>query len=352
MRVQTTMYTANADRLHCQRCCPPCVEPCVPTVPTGPPDPTGENSADAWGAVLGYPYASMQTFWNQWANALPILDIRTSAQLRRHAHACSIHGNVVVRLADGEHWVEGAFSRLVEVSGNLTITGCDSVTDLGTSFSSLRAVRGSVWMERSASSATAFGSAFSRLASTGGAVWIGPGFGPSLTYNFSQLRTVGWDTGVYDPDLETMGLAFSRLKSVDGTLLVNKSGSTSGTKLRTLGTAFARLEWVGESLIVEHNARLSTLGTAFARLEWVGNSLIVVHNARLSTLGAAFTAVGGVSVGADIVIRFNEQDPSPTARFNPEKMCFRAEGATVIWDLTPDASVQYNYTVPPAMCSP
>ena len=334
MRVQTTMYTANADRLHCQRCCPPCVEPCVPTVPTGPPDPTGENSADDWGAVLEYPYAGWQTFWNQWANALPILDIRTSAQLRRHAHACSIHGNVVVRLADGEHWVEGAFSRLVEVSGNLTITGCDSVADLGTSFSSLRAVRGSVWMERSAFSAIAFGSAFSRLASTGGAVWIGPGFGPSFVRNFSQLRTVGWDTGVYDSDLKTMGLAFSRLKSVDGNLYVGvyvgENDPALGTKLRTLGTAFARLEWVGENLRV-------------------------AYNARLSTLGAAFTAVGGVSVGGDIIIRLNQTDPFPTARFNPEKMCFRAEGASVIWNLTPDASVQYDYTVTstlPAMCSP
>ena len=165
MRIQTTMYTANADRLHGQRCCPPCVEPCVPTVPAGPPDPTGERLADALGVV-----DPNLALWSSVANDLPVLEIRTSAHMRDVAHACGIQGNVIVRLGPDEHWVPGAFSCLVKVSGYLAIAGCNSLSDLGASFSRLR-VSGGLYIDNNAA-LSGFGTAFSRLTENGGNLYI------------------------------------------------------------------------------------------------------------------------------------------------------------------------------------
>ncbi len=302
MRVQPARLVALADRLHGQMCCPPCAYQCQTLIPTGPPDPMGERSADMWVDAFGVEYDPEPGFWSSWANPLPILEVRTSDDLRQYREICRLEGNLLIWLDQGEQWVDGAFSRLETVTGNVTIVLSSGIEDFGSSFSQLRTVDGTVWLEGNGdllSMVTASQTSEDAMAQPDGSAVIESG--PRLTSlgtAFESLRTVGANVWIkYNYELSSLGTAFGALQTVGAGVDIE-----SNTALTDLGTAFGSLCTTGAAFI-HHNDTLARLGSAFSQLKTANGPVSVSDNGALTNFDMAFLQLE--TVGGSLTLEDN-----------------------------------------------
>jgi hypothetical protein len=372
MRIQTASLVALGDRLHNQRCCPPC--DCVSYVPAGAADPTGRDSADEWGATVWMGWEADKPFWERWANDMPILAFRDARSAGSCRGICALEGNLLVWLDDATS-LRGAFSELETVAGNLTIVLSPALRTLGSSFANLRTVGGTIWIDHN-DGLHDLGSAFSALTTVGGGIYLESCASlRRLGGAFAKTATVAGDMSIGEMGaLETLGTSFSVLTEVgNNSVGLNRSMYVGrNPSLGDLGSAFSMLASVWGGLVVWSNITLGTLGDSFSRLTRIGTEgghggIDIRANFALGSLGTALTSRGGVVVHGrtpyygwsytESAIYIAENTLSTTARFDPEKVCYTtgqiAAGGRE-WRLLPDPEVpeQYDYAGnPPSECS-
>jgi hypothetical protein len=165
MRIQTASLVALGDRLHNQRCCPPCVELC-----------TGVYDGD--------------------------LTISTEADLAQYGDLCEITGDLRIHKTDLTT-LNNAFSQLTTIGGYLSIRNNPALGTLG--------------------------NAFSQLTSIGGYLAIADNGALKALHNaFSNLASVGYLSIRRNYALEALGNAFTKVTSIGGNLEI-KDNTVLGT---------------------------------------------------------------------------------------------------------------------------
>ena len=286
--VRASDVAALGDRLHGQRCCPPCVP-----------------ESKCWRLIAPFDIVRQRR----------VLTIRTRADLEKYSDICELVGDLIIDFDDGQapETLDNHFTRLTKVTGSV---GVGSLT---------------TGKQNQNDGLARLGNALSRLETVSGTVGMGVQNHPCATGTpLANVSLVSTDT------------AFASLRSIGNWLVIDGCAV-----LANLGTSsFGRLEYVGLQLYIVNNPQLANLGTSsFGRLEYVGLQLYIVNNPQLGNLALAFTREPRCVVAGTIRVAANG---APVVANGIRTLCGAVEDQ-LDWDVVDATGTELE---PPTACDP